>query len=195
MFTGAYSVFSAGFEINSDLTTLTEAVNLIPKEMNEDISNTNVSFQILKKSDDFLYTILNNITSCVLLLDRNMRLQAFNDAVKTIFSNRKDEDLLYMRCGEAIGCAYQVEEAVDCGKTTMCDDCELRIAALHSYVSGEVVFKEHITKPFFTYTGEKVDKHLQFSTRLFVHEMEKYIILIVEDITELMETKKIILGN
>jgi len=155
--------------------------------MNSEISQTNNSFLFLSHSSNFLNLILENINSCVLLLDKNVRLKAYNDALKTIFSNRKDEDLLYVKCGEAIGCAYQIEEQTDCGNTTRCCHCELREAALLSYINDEVIYKDHIVKPFFTHDNQKVDKHLQFSTRLFYHEKDKYVIMIIEDISRNFE--------
>jgi sigma-B regulation protein RsbU (phosphoserine phosphatase) len=117
-------------------------------------------------------------------LDRDLKLRAYNDSLKTIFSNKKDEDLLYIKCGEAIGCAYQIEEQKDCGKTSKCCSCELRISALTSYANDKAVYKDHIVKPFFTHGNEKVDKHLQFSTRLFHFRLEQYIIMILEDISK-----------
>jgi hypothetical protein len=148
---------------------------------------TNESFSFLSSSSDFLNIVLNNVNSCVLLLDKEVRLRAFNNSLRTIFSNKKNEDLLYIKCGEAIGCAYQVEEKKDCGKTSKCCDCELRISALNSYLNNEIIYKEHITKPFFDHNNKKVDKHLQFSTRLFMFKKEKYIVMIVEDITRFVE--------
>lgn len=124
------------------------------------------------------------------MLDKDLKLRAFNNALKTVFSNRKDEDLLYVRCGEAIGCAYQIEEQKDCGKTSKCDNCEIRIAGLTSYVNNEVIYKDKITRPFFNYENQKIDKHLQFSTRLFRFKREKYVLLIIEDITNLVELEK-----
>jgi len=134
--------------------------------------------------------ILNNINSCILLLDKEVKLRAFNDSLKTIFSNKKDEDLLYMKCGEAIGCAYQIEEQKNCGETSKCCNCELRISALTSYMNNEIIFKNHITKPFFTNNNQKIDKHLQFSTRLFNFKREKYIIMIIDDISKFFEIEK-----
>jgi len=157
--------------------------------MSSDLTMTNESFNFLSSSSDFLNVILNNINSCVLLLDQEVKLRAYNDALKTIFSNRKDENLLYIRCGEAIGCAYQIEEKKDCGKTSRCCSCELRKSALTSYINNEAIFKDYIVKPFFTNDNKKVDKHLQFSTRLFSFNEEKYIIMIIEDITKLFEAK------
>jgi hypothetical protein len=151
--------------------------------MKSSLSMTNESFSFLSQSSDFLNITLNNIKSCVLLLDKEMKLRAYNNALETIFSNKKDENLLYVKCGESIGCAYQVDEAKECGETSKCCNCELRIAALTSYVNGDEVYNDHIVKPFFTNENKKVDKHLQFSTRLFHYGREKYIILIVEDIS------------
>jgi sigma-B regulation protein RsbU (phosphoserine phosphatase) len=159
--------------------------------MNSNQSITNVSFSFLKGSDEFLNIVLDNINSCVLLLDKDYYLKAFNEVLKTIFSNKKDEDLLYMKCGEAIGCAYQIEEQKECGETTHCCDCELREAALISYTKNEVVYKESIVRPFYNAQHQKVDKHIQFSTRLFKFKKDKYVILIIEDITKFIKPEKV----
>lgn len=154
--------------------------------MNSPVSNTNHSFDLLRGSAEFMNIILNNISSCILLLDKNMRLKAFNDSLKTIFSNKEKEDLLYWKCGEAIGCAYQIEEGKECGKTSHCSKCELRLAALESYLSDVPVYKKHIQRPFFDYKNVKRNKELQFSTRLFIYNRNKFIIMIIEDITKLV---------
>lgn len=158
--------------------------------MKSNISMTNQSFEFLHGSSEFLNLVLNNINSCVMILDKEMKIRAFNDSLKTIFSNKKDEDLLYVRCGEGIGCAYQIEEQKDCGSTAHCNTCDLRVSGIYSYMNNEPVYKEHITRPFFNYENKKEDKHLQFSTRLFKHKKETYIILIIEDISKFVELKQ-----
>jgi hypothetical protein len=152
--------------------------------MKSNLTSTNVSFDFLKNSNEFLYDVINNINSCILLLNNKMELQAFNDALKTIFSDKTDEELMYQRCGEALGCAYHVEEQQDCGKTSQCNNCELRISALTSYMDDKTIYKEHIIRPFYNQVNQKVEKHLQFSTRFFNYLEEKYIILIIDDITK-----------
>lgn len=164
---------------------------LTAESLHQDMALTNESFNFLSSSSDFLNIILKNINSCVLLLDKDVRLRAYNDPLKTIFSNREREDLLYIRCGEAIGCAYQIEEKKECGKTSNCCDCELRVAALTSYLNGVAIFKDHIVKPFFTGDNKRVDKHLQFSTRIFHFNNEKYIIMIIEDVSRWFEQEQI----
>jgi hypothetical protein len=157
--------------------------------MKNDLCFTNVSFNFLSGSSEFVNLIMNNISSCILLLDKDVRLTAFNDSLKTIFSNRKDEDLIYKKCGEAIGCAYQIEEQKSCGDTSQCNNCELRVAALASYLNDESIFKDHIVKPFFDYNNKKVDKHIQFSTRVFNFNGDKYVIMIIDDISRFVGKK------
>jgi len=152
--------------------------------MRSNMSSTNVSFGFLKGESDFLNILLDNISSCILLLNNRMELQAFNEVLKTIFSNKANEDLLYKRCGEAIGCAYQIEEGKDCGQTSHCCNCDLRLAALNSYSENVVVYKDHIVRPFLDIHNQQVDKHLQFSTRLFKFQKDKYVIMIIEDISK-----------
>ncbi|PLX22348.1 MAG: hypothetical protein C0599_06555, partial [Salinivirgaceae bacterium] len=101
--------------------------------MNTNVTNTNMSFSFLKNSNSFLNLVLDNINSCVLLMDGEMKLRAFNEPMKSIFSNKKDEDLIYRKCGEAIGCAHHIEEEKECGTTSQCANCDLRLAAIESY--------------------------------------------------------------
>lgn len=152
--------------------------------MKSEVSLANTSFGFLKGSSDFLNILLNNINSCVLLLNNRMELYAFNNALKTIFSNKKDEDILYNRCGEVIGCAHHVEEAKDCGTTSQCSTCDLRVSAIESYASNKPIYKEYFTRPFYDANFNKIQKQLQFSTRIFPFKNEKYIILIIDDISK-----------
>lgn len=155
--------------------------------MVDKFSIANTSFNFLKGSSDFLNIIINNISSCVLLLDNNMMLHAYNDALQTIFTRKENEHILYHKCGNVIGCAYAVEEQKECGTTTMCQYCSLRESALLSYTEGKNIYKERLDREFYKTNFQKVMKHLQFSSRVFYFKKERYIILIIEDITHLAE--------
>jgi nitrogen fixation/metabolism regulation signal transduction histidine kinase len=156
------------------------------------VSSENTTFSYLRGSADFLNLVLNNISSCVLLLDREMRLQAFNNALKTLFSSRKDEHLLFQRCGEALGCAATVEEMKECGKTSQCCTCELRKCGIMTYAEGVEFHKVRITKDFFRNDNTKSTRHLQFSTRSITFNQDRYVIVIVEDITALIQQRETI---
>ena len=160
--------------------------------MASNISLSGLSFELLSNSSGFLNEIINNISSCILLLNNKMELQAYNEPLKTIFSNKKDEDLLYKRCGEAIGCAYTVEESKNCGETSNCKYCKLRESGIMSYLDKKAVYKERLDREFFKTNGKKVLKHLQFSTKPFEFKKEYYIVIVIEDITTLVNQEKLI---
>ncbi|TDN98286.1 hypothetical protein [Sunxiuqinia elliptica] len=157
--------------------------------MNNQISLNNVSFDFLKGSTEFLNLVMNNISSCVLMLDKHMQLQAFNESLTTIFSSRQNENLMYVRCGEAIGCAYNIEEMKECGKTSHCESCGLRESAMISYYQKIPVFKEKVAREFYMKDGKKTLKYLQFSTRSFYFNKDRYIIMIVDDISPLTQAR------
>lgn len=165
-------------------------IEQISRIRSSELTMQNNSFDFLRSSNDFLNILLNNINSCILLLNKDTRLTAFNDNLKTIFSNKKDEELIYQRCGEAIGCAYQVEEQKDCGKTSVCDDCELRNAALNSYNNNINIYKNQIVRPFYNTLNQKVIKHLQFSTHLLHYHKDKYVVMLIEDVSAFFEPGK-----
>jgi len=154
--------------------------------MENDTSINNVIFRYLSGSSDFLNLIINNITSCVLLLNNEMMLKAYNDPLKTIFSNKNHEDIIYHKCGNVIGCAYAVDEEAECGTTGHCASCILRETALLSYTSGKPIFKKKLSRYFYTSETSKELKHLQFSVRTFNFKLERYILLIIDDITSLV---------
>ncbi len=162
---------------------------------NKKLASTNVTFEFLYNSKDFMNIILNKVPCCVILLNKDMELQAFNDPIKSLFMDKEDEHLLYVRCGEAIGCAYTIEEMKDCGKTSKCEFCELRIKAVEAYVERKPIYKNKISREFYNVKGEKKMKHLKFSVLPFYFQNDYYIILIIEDISCLIELNQKLLEN
>lgn len=140
-------------------------------------------FDELKASPDFLNFLLNNINSTVLLLDSKMQLQAFNEPIKTLFTNSQTKDIMYIRCGEALGCAHTVEEEKDCGSTTKCLTCELREYALMAYATHEPVYAQTMERMFYKADGSKENKMLEFSIKPVRQNNHYYLLTIINDIT------------
>ncbi len=156
------------------------------------ITSENTSFDFLHGSSDFMNIVLENMTSCVLLLDKKLELQAFNNPIKTIFSNKPDEDLLYKRCGNAIGCAFTVEEEKECGETSKCKNCQLRKDGIRAYSDKKTIYNQRLDREFYTSDSKKELKHLRYNVRYFPFKKDNYIIVIVQDISELVRQQLII---
>ena len=156
--------------------------------MYTNIASTNVSFNFLRESKEFLSLILNNINSCVLLLNTRMELVAFNNAITSLFPRTAKSNLNYIKCGEAIGCAYQIDESKECGKSSKCLTCEIRMSAVSSYLENKATMNKEIIRPFYNENNEKVDIHIRYSTRHFSFEGEKYIILLIENMNSTLDS-------
>jgi nitrogen fixation/metabolism regulation signal transduction histidine kinase len=157
--------------------------------MTNPIAPSNLSFSFLRNSPDFLNIVLSEMSSCILLLNKDMMLHAFNEPIKTIFSNREDEYFQFKKCGQAIGCAYTVEEGRECGTTSHCSFCELRECGIETYLTQKPHYKKQFSRHFYRTDTHKELKHLQFSTRFFKYKLESYVMVIIDDITELVNMK------
>ncbi len=145
------------------------------------ITSTNATFNFLKGSNEFLNLVLDNVNCSVLLLNNRMELIAFNDVVKNMFPASRTKRLQYTKCGEVLGCAYQIGEGEECGKTAHCKTCELRLSAINSYLDGASITRKKIVKPFYINDFIKMDKTLVYSIRTFVFQGEKYLLLTISD--------------
>ncbi|MBI9067471.1 MAG: hypothetical protein JEZ09_09280 [Salinivirgaceae bacterium] len=151
--------------------------------MKSEFTSASTRFDELKSSPDFLNFVLDNINNCVLMLNSEMELQAFNNPFKTIFTNMAGEDLLYVRCGEALGCAYTVEEQKDCGKTSKCSSCELRKNALISYTTKKPMYRKRLEREFYKFLGAKETRLLEYSIKPVYLSNHYYLLVIINDIT------------
>lgn len=155
--------------------------------MSQLLTSAYTRFSDLHGSSQFLDFILNNISSCVLMLNKEMKLQAFNNPLKTLFLHNSDRKILYQRCGEVLGCAYSVEENADCGKTSHCHECNLRETALKAYANHSSYQNMQLIREFYTTEGKKEIKNLRFSVKPIYYEDCYYLLLIIDDITNVVE--------
>lgn len=142
----------------------------------------------LKESNEFLNTLLDNITSAIFIADKDVKIQSFNDSFRTLFY--KNEDLVLGEyCGNALGCVYAVEENADCGSTKHCQTCTLRLSLLATFFKKIPADREILSRQFLI-NDKLILKHFQFSTRNISFNQQDMILVIVDDITEQEEQKK-----
>ncbi len=147
-----------------------------------------INIDSLKDSNEFLNTLLNNITSAIFIANKDMRIQSFNDSFRSLFY--KDEDLIIGElCGNAIGCIYTVVENANCGSTSNCTNCNLRSSLLTSFLEKVPTHRSILTREFLI-KNQLIQKHFQYSTRNITFKLEEMVLVIVDDITEIQEQKK-----
>jgi sigma-B regulation protein RsbU (phosphoserine phosphatase) len=150
--------------------------------------DNNFQLEDLKESTDFLNSLVDNVTSAVFLVDRGVRLRQFNNAFQKLFS-KDEEKLIAKLCGNAIGCSFAVDEDVDCGCSSHCNDCALRESILKAFTEKVPTYGARLDRIF--YIGEQAaQKHFIYSSLFVTYRGESVIMVIVDDYTEL-ETQRL----
>jgi sigma-B regulation protein RsbU (phosphoserine phosphatase) len=152
-------------------------------------------FDELAKSSEFLYFLLNHISTSILILNKDLELQAFNEPMQTLFGNKKNEDLLYVRCGEAIGCAHQVESQQQCGETNHCKSCRIRIDSIEAYATRQAIFNKPFVRHFYKADGTKELKNLMYTIKPLYFDKHYYLLVLIEDMTEILKRQNDIRKN
>jgi two-component sensor histidine kinase len=146
-----------------------------------------LDIQELKESKAFLNDLYANVTTAIFLADEDARLAHFNDAFKALFYKPEDE-LIGALCGNAIGCSFVADEGLDCGYTSNCERCDLRSSIVRSFTEHVPVYKMPLIRDF-DICGKRLRKHFSFTTKYASYQGEEYVLVLVDDVTELEQTR------
>ncbi|MCT4507463.1 MAG: PP2C family protein-serine/threonine phosphatase [Tepidibacter sp.] len=147
----------------------------------------NLSINKLKESNDFLNSLFENITSAIFLVDKNVRIQEFNNSFKVLF-NKRDTDILNGLCGNVIGCIYAFEEGEDCGNTSNCGKCCVRSSIIKAFEEKENTLKKVMNRKFYI-KDTSIQKHLQFTIKHMTYNDEDMVLVILDDVTDIENSK------
>jgi len=139
-------------------------------------------------SPQFYSFLLDNITSGVFIANEKFRLTSVNNSFTTIFE-KNDERMLLQICGNAMGCASQVEGGVDCGQTKNCGQCVFRNSVIQSIKEFKPIYKQPFVREFYI-NSQKVEKCFLFSVKPVLFDNTKYAMAIFDDITDLWQREQ-----
>jgi PAS domain-containing protein len=144
--------------------------------------------KIIKKGD-FIESILEAIPLPIFVVDEDVRIFWSNQSAELLLHNEPDVVFL-QRCGDIMHCLHAVESSEGCGRTEFCQDCSIRNSVQQSF-QGQRVAREK-NRMRIVGKGEVVEIDLLVTTAPFAYQDESLVLLILEDITELMELKGIV---
>jgi PAS domain-containing protein len=143
---------------------------------------------ILEK-EDVIENILNAIPLPIFLVDEDVRIFWSNQSAAP-FLDMEPDLVLLRRCGEVFHCLHAVESTGGCGRTEFCKDCPIRNSVQQSIQGQRVVRKKN--KMRMVAKGKVVEINLLVTTAPFAYQDESLVLLILEDISELLELKSIL---
>lgn len=137
----------------------------------------------------YLKTVLDSFPSPVLIVDRNLSILDANPAAEKLFQTQKNYLNTFL-CGELLNCINAKLPGGGCGKTDNCSHCLLRKIA-STLSDGEEAFRI-LSEMILLKDDVPTNYYFLVSGSLFKYNGNEFVILTLEDISELVELRKII---
>ncbi len=137
---------------------------------------------------EFEAAVLDAIPSPVFWVDEDVRIMGYNLAAAQMLA--EPELVLQRRAGEILHCVQAAETPAGCGQSEACRDCPVR-NAVHESSRGHRVVRRRARMEL---VGEKGVQpiYLLVTTAPFTYKDKSLVLLLLEDISELMELKGIL---
>ncbi|MBW2368695.1 MAG: PAS domain-containing protein [Deltaproteobacteria bacterium] len=148
----------------------------------------------LINSDGYLRSVIDTIPSIVFITDADAKILDANKAASEALDGN-DRPIVRRLCGDVLRCINAGESGEYCGKTNTCDYCIIR-GSIAEALEGQRVHRRRAMIEIGT-EGNTENVHLFVSAAPFNffnsdHIASELSLIILEDITELMELKKIV---
>lgn len=143
----------------------------------------------LNKNAGFLENLINAIPSVILLVDSDIRIQQMNSTASNDLG-LNIRDVYRKRGGEALHCVHSDEVPGGCGHAEACKECIIRGSVNMAFQGNRVYRKQERMQ---LRTGDNVsDLHLLVTASPFEFQQERYVLLILDDISELIQLRSIL---
>jgi len=145
--------------------------------------------KLIQNDNAFMRAILDAIPSPVLIMNRNLRITDANQAAMASFS--PDSPILLKKlCGDMLSCYFARTSGKGCGSTEHCKECVIR-RTVGRAVKGEQSIREK-GRMTIQKNGTAQTIHLLVTASPFTYESRRLALVILEDITELVELTSIL---
>lgn len=139
--------------------------------------------------DDLISRAFDAMPSPVFVVDEDVRIHEYNKAATALLTAEKQE-VLRMRGGEALHCLHHHDAEGGCGRAAVCADCVVRNSVKKAFQGGSVVRSRQ--KMELSRDDKVIEIYVLVTASPFVFQDTRFAILVLEDISELVELREII---
>ena len=142
-----------------------------------------------KTGKDMLRVVFDAIPLPVFVLDGDTRIQEYNPAAAGLLALKK-KTVLGRRCGEAFHCRHATDVPEGCGMAPSCRNCLIRKTVRDAFRGKRFIRRR--TKMELARQTRTVEHHVLISASPFSFHGKPLVLLVVEDISQLVELQQII---
>jgi len=141
--------------------------------------------------DKYFRILFDAVPSPVLIVDDDVRILDYNIAGAELLG--QDRRLQYMkRGGEALHCVHSYESSEGCGRSEYCGDCIIRNSVSQSLRDGKVCRRRTMMQLVDDQAKSRKEAMLLVTASPFRYEEKNLVLLVLDDISELMQLQKIL---
>lgn len=141
------------------------------------------------KDERFFKTILDAIPSPVFVVDEDVQLVRLNPAAQSMIGEPSGE-ILGRRGGDVLYCIHSLESPEGCGRADFCRNCVVRNSVTTAF-EGRQVIRSRMRMDLVR-DEDKASIYMLVTASPFVYDEKRYVLLILEDISEIMDLKKML---
>jgi PAS domain-containing protein len=138
---------------------------------------------------DFLRAVLDANPNFIFVVDEDVRIIEFNRAAGNFLSAERDQ-VLRQRGGDVLHCLHATESPEGCGRAPYCRTCVVRNSVKEAFQGQEVVRRK--SRLELVSDGNNTGIHVSITASPFHYEEKQMALLVIEDISELEEIRRII---
>jgi hypothetical protein len=139
------------------------------------------------QNNDYLRAVLDAVPLPILVVNREICIVDTNEAAEPLLE-RAPLCSGRTRPGEVLYCFHARVGPEGCGRTAFCGECSVRDSVMRSFKEREVIRRR--TKVVFEGDAPEAHKHYLVTTAPFDHRDETFVLLTLEDVSELLALKQ-----
>jgi PAS domain-containing protein len=138
----------------------------------------------LSSTGDLLGSILDAIPASIFMVDKDVEVLGVNRQALLMLS-QDPESIIRRPAGELLHCIHSTETPGGCGTAESCRECLVRAGVGKSFSANQVV-RQRVEMELVN-EGDVSKVSLLITTTPFEFKQKMFVLLILEDISELME--------
>lgn len=138
---------------------------------------------------DIFRSVFDAIPSFAFVVDDDVRMQEYNAAAAELLLGER-ATILKRRCGEVLDCLYSSEVLEGCGRAPFRKECVVRNSVREAIQGSRVVHRR--TELQILRDEKKIEIYALVTATSFHYKRRQFVLLIVEDISEITELKRMI---
>jgi hypothetical protein len=139
--------------------------------------------------EDLFRAIFDGIPSPIFVVDDDVQIHEYNAAAAPLLAAERTT-ILRRRGGEALHCLHSRDVPEGCGRAPFCKDCVIRNSVSAAFQGNKVVRRRH--KLELIRDGNILEIYALITASPFLFQGNQLVLLVVEDISEIVELKRLI---